>query len=205
MQLGKRSKPKGEGTPVVTLPCAAAAGLTQLTTLWKSSKRNVNSVWVFMAVSMPWRKKAMPLLLLQRNILVLLQLSAVSLLRTSLNGKIKKGSEYPKFSSIQVPTIEKGGKKDAIKEERGDLTSHLLAHKKLLSGEALKATMTQGLRSLLLRCLIASLPLPYRIRNHLANLPLHYQIRNYLASLLQRLKEMILMRRGMKRRPRRRR
>lgn len=204
--MGNRSKPKGEGTPVVTLPCAAAAGLTQLTTLWKSSKRNVNSVWVFMAViSMPWGKKAMPLLLLQRNILVLLRLSAVSLLRTSLNGKIKKGSEYPKFSSIQVPTIEKGGKKDAIKEERGDLTSHLLAHKKLLSGEALKATMTQGLRSLLLRCLIASLPLPYRIRNHLANLPLHYQIRNYLASLLQRLTEMILMRRGMKRRPRRRR
>jgi len=46
-------------------------------------KKDVNSVWVFMAViSMPWGKKAMPLLLLQRNILVLLRLSAVSLLGT---------------------------------------------------------------------------------------------------------------------------
>ena len=49
--------------------------------------------------------------------------------------------EYPKFFSIQVPTKGKGGNKDAMKKERGDLTCYLLAHKKLLSGEALKATM----------------------------------------------------------------
>ena len=48
----------------------------------------------------------------------------------TVTGKIRKGSEYPKFSSIQVPTIEKGGKKDAMKEERGDLTCHLLAYKR---------------------------------------------------------------------------
>ena len=31
-----------------------------------------------------------------------------------------------------------------MKKERGDLICYLLAHKKLLSGEALKATMTVG-------------------------------------------------------------
>jgi hypothetical protein len=52
--------------------------------------------------------------------------------------------EYLKFFSIQVPTKGKGGKKDVMKKERGDLTCYLPAHKKLLSGEVLKAMMTVG-------------------------------------------------------------
>ena len=60
-----------------------------------------------------------------------------------MHGTDRKGNKYPKFFSIQVPTKSKVGKV-IMKEERGDLTCYILAHKKLMSEEALKAAMKAG-------------------------------------------------------------
>ena len=50
---------------------------------------------------------------------------------------------YPKFFSIHVPTKTKAGEV-IMKEERGDLTCYIIAHKKLMSEEALNAAMKAG-------------------------------------------------------------
>ena len=52
---------------------------------------------------------------------------------------------YPKFFSIHVPTKTKAGEV-IMKEERGDLTCYIIAHKKLMSEEALNAAMKVGPR-----------------------------------------------------------
>jgi len=149
----KKSKPKGKGTPVVPLPCAAAAGLTPAhgqsidnpSEEFKTRCEECVGVYGGNKYKDGKRERKRCHFCSRKGTYSYCYGCRRFLCSDPpLDGKDRKGNEYPKFFSIQVPTKGKGGKKDTTKEERGDLTCYLLAHKKLLSGEALKATMTAG-------------------------------------------------------------
>eukprot|EP00984_Skeletonema_dohrnii_P034449 scaffold33562_cov125-Skeletonema_dohrnii-CCMP3373.AAC.3 len=134
MQLGKKSKPKGKGTPSGTFAIAncCCSGIDPIDNPSEEFKTQCCEQCV--GVYGGNMQKAMSLLISQRNILVLLRLAAD-----------RKGNEYPKFFRVSSSDHRKGRQEEEghKKEERGDLSCHPLAHKKLLlSGEVLKATMT---------------------------------------------------------------